>query len=107
MEIDSSSILFLTPDAIPGKSGSSENTALKNQQNQSLQHQQLVRDVSDAEKQSASRQFEDSLSRQRQPNLTQDQPGLRQSQAINAYQETEQGDQKQYLSEVLGVDLRA
>ena len=62
--------------------------------------------VSEAEKQSAQQEFESNLSQGSQQGLFRDQPvPTPEQRAINVYVENEQEQQKQNLSDVLGIDV--
>jgi len=62
--------------------------------------------VSEAERQSAQQELESNLSQEQQQGLFREQPvPTPEQRAINAYVENEQDQQKQNLSDVLGIDV--
>ena len=65
----------------------------------------MSRVVSETEKQAAKQLLQDEKSDQDKQNLFREQSSAAQSRAISAYLETEQAEQNNYLSEVLGVDV--
>ncbi len=62
--------------------------------------------ISESEKQSARQQFENNFQQASQGQVTRDKPNGSDSRAIRAYLSNEESDQKDYLSNVLGIDLR-
>ncbi len=67
---------------------------------------QTSRVITEAEKQSAQQEFESSLSSNQQQNLSREQPlATPEQRAISAYVENDQDQQKQNLSDVLGIDV--
>lgn len=69
--------------------------------------QPVTRIVSESERQSARQQFENSYQQASQGQVTRDRPSGSDSRAIRAYLSNEESEQKDYLSDVLGIDLRA
>lgn len=70
--------------------------------------QQVARPVTEAEKQSAQQQLDSRNSEQRQQNLFRDQPNSSYTQkALNSYVTNDEAEQNRYISDVLGIDVRA
>ena len=64
----------------------------------------LVRNINESEKQSARQEFESNLEQNKdQPIFKENQPANR---AIQAYLDNNESEQKDYLSDVLGIDVR-
>ncbi len=109
MVINNNPALQLVP-IVPGEI----NASRKNQRTQaaSLDNETAPnasftsRVVNESEKQAARQEFESSFDQQNRDNLYREQAGG-QSRAIKAYLDNDGTDQKAYLSDVLGIDIRA
>ena len=110
MEINNNPALSLIPTILGDKNAvqpqTAEKTAVeKTTDNSDGSSRQLTRVVSETEKQAAQRQLQEEKSGQEKQNLFREESTASQNRAINAYLQTEQAEQDNYLSTVLGIDV--
>ena len=106
MEITNNPAITLIP-SILGERNTSQVRAIEQvadkKESSSLQIKQVI---SQAEKQTAQQELESNLSQNQQQTLSREQPlSSTEQRAINAYVDNEQEQQKQNLSDVLGIDV--
>ena len=108
MDISFSPANALVPTILGDQSSSSSKDFLRLAEQQQAAAQLITKTVTETEKQSARNQLEDrNSSRQNNSNLFREQLPAYENRAISTYEENQGDTQKSYLSEVLGIDVRA
>ena len=106
MEISNNPAITLIPSILGERNTSQVRETEQSADKKESSSLQINRVISEAEKQSAQQEFEGNLSQNQQQTLSREQPlSTPEQRAINAYAENEQDQQKQNLSDVLGIDV--
>ncbi len=106
MEISNNPMISLIPSVLGERNTSQVREIEQVTDKSESSFLQVSRVVSEAEKKSAQQELESSLSQYEQQTLSRDEPlSTPEQRAINAYVENSQDQQKQNLSDVLGIDV--
>jgi predicted nucleic acid-binding protein len=108
MDISLNPASALVPTILGDQSSSVSRDFLRLTEQQQAASQLITKTVTEAEKQSARNQLENRNSgQQNESNLFREQLPTYEKKAISSYEENQAESQKSYLSEVLGIDVRA
>jgi hypothetical protein len=106
MEISNNPAITLIPSILGERNTSQVREVEQSAEQKESTSLQISRVVTEAEKQSAQQQLESKQSQNQQQNLFRDEPvSTFEQRAISTYVENEQDQQKQNLSDVLGIDV--
>lgn len=105
MEINNNPSISLIPVILGEKPASQVRETERAGEKNEGSANQITRIISESEKQAAKQQLLNEPFEQSGNNLSKDESTSSESRAVSAYLETEQADQKNYLSDVLGIDV--
>jgi hypothetical protein len=106
MEISNNPAITLIPSILGERKSSQVREIEQTTDKEESSSLQLNRVISDAEKRSAQQELESNLSQNQQQTLSRELPlPAPEQRAINAYVENDEEQQKQNLSDVLGIDV--
>ncbi|NNJ92064.1 MAG: hypothetical protein HKP55_10335 [Gammaproteobacteria bacterium] len=106
MEISNNPAITLIPSILGERNTSQVREIEQTADKKESSSFQLDRVITEADKRSAQQELESNLSQNQQQTLSREQPlSTPEQRAINAYVENDQEQQKQNLSDVLGIDV--
>lgn len=106
MEISNNPMIALIPSVLGERNTSQVREIEQTTDRKESSSLQIPRVITEAEKRSAQQELESNLSQNQQQSLSREEPlSTPEQRAINAYVENEQDQQKQNLSDVLGIDV--
>jgi len=106
MEISNNPAITLIPSILGERNTSQVREIEQNTEKKESSSLLLNRVITEADKRSAQQELESNLSQNQQQTLSREQPlSTPEQRAIEAYVENDQDQQKQNLSDVLGIDV--